>query len=301
MTMPGVSVIMPVYNGSRYLLEAAESILAQTYQDFEFICIDDGSTDDSLQPLRQLERRDPRVRVITRANKGLPRTLNEGIALAKAPLIARMDADDIALATRFEKQVAHLQDNPRCVIVGSRVTTIDPYGSAVWTSEQPTDHESIVRDLLHGIGWSIVHPAAMIRKSALEQIAGYREQFSTSQDLDLFLRLAEVGELANLAEPLLQYRVHCESATFRKFQEQEKFRHIILREAHERRGLPAPAPQAMFQRTYLPIGEQIRRWAWTALKKGNVKVARRHARDCLKHDPLALETWRLLYCAIRGR
>src|SRR3954468_5693657 len=118
---PTVSVLLAVYNARRYLRQAIDSILAQTFTDFEFIIIDDGSTDDTLAILREYEKRDGRIRLISRPNKGLTTTLNEGLALARGEFLARMDGDDVALPTRFEKQVTYLRDHPECVLVGSRV------------------------------------------------------------------------------------------------------------------------------------------------------------------------------------
>src|SRR5688500_4258827 len=108
--MPTVSVIMPVYNTERFVAETTESVLAQTFSDFEFLIIDDGSTDGSKAILEGFARRDPRVRVVSRANKGLVATLNEGLALATAPLVARMDADDLCDPTRFKKQVKAMNE-----------------------------------------------------------------------------------------------------------------------------------------------------------------------------------------------
>src|SRR4051794_24772902 len=112
---PPISVLLAVYNGGRYLRAAVDSILTQTFTDFEFIIIDDGSTDGSLATLREFAQRDPRINLVSRPNKGLTVTLNEGIALARGEFLARMDADDIALPQRFEKQIAYLRDHPECV------------------------------------------------------------------------------------------------------------------------------------------------------------------------------------------
>src|SRR5258706_14041022 len=116
---PAVSVVMPVYNGERYLASAIDSILAQTFTDFELIAVDDGSTDSSLPMLKRYAERDPRVRVISRPNTGIVGALSDAIAAARAPLIARMDADDLSLPLRFERQVAYLSGHPQCVLVGT--------------------------------------------------------------------------------------------------------------------------------------------------------------------------------------
>ena len=298
--MPIVSVIMSVHNGERYLAGAVESILAQSLSDFEFIIVEDGSTDGSKTLLERYASQDSRIRLISRPNKGLTKTLNEGIALASGELLARMDADDLSLPQRFEKQVQYLRQRPECVCVGSRVTLIDPYGSPIDETDHKLEHDEIEADLLNGIGWSIVHPAAMMRTAAVRDAGGYREQFVTSQDLDLWLRLAEIGKLANLPEPLVQYRQHFQSVNFSKHEEQWRVKSIIVRDAYERRGWPVPAEWNFNRRVPPPVTEQLKRWAWAALKNGNPKIARKHAAKVMRLQPLALDSWRVMYCAIRG-
>src|SRR4051812_20541856 len=161
--MPAISVILACYNTERYIASAVKSILAQTFRDFELILLDDGSTDRSPEICTQLASEDSRIKLVSRPNKGLTKTLNEGLELATAPLIARMDADDLSSPDRFEKQVAYLNAHPDCVCLGSRVTLIDPYESPISVTDHKLSHDEIDADLLKGIGWAIVHPAAMMR------------------------------------------------------------------------------------------------------------------------------------------
>jgi glycosyltransferase involved in cell wall biosynthesis len=299
--MPSVSVILACYNTERYIASAVRSILAQTFRDFELILIDDGSSDRSPDICRQLASEDSRIRLISRPNKGLTKTLNEGISLATAPLVARMDADDLSSPTRFEKQVAYLNQHPDCVCVGSRVTLIDPYDSPISVTDHKPAHDAIDADLLKGIGWAIVHPAAMMRTDPVRRVGGYREQFTTSQDLDLWLRLAEIGKLANLEEPLVQYRQHFESVASTKHEEQWRVKSEIVGDAYDRRGIERPKEWPFNKRVPLSVVEQLKRWAWAALKAGNPAVARRHAKEVLKKQPFAPDSWRVMYCALRGR
>src|SRR5512135_2066099 len=140
---PAVSVMMPVYNAQRYVAEAIESILAQTFTDFEFLIIDDGSTDGSLPILERYARRHDRIRLISRANTGYLVALNEMLGIARGEFIARMDADDIALPERFERQLCYLADHPGCVMVGSRVIIIGPDGSPLTIMGEALTHEEI--------------------------------------------------------------------------------------------------------------------------------------------------------------
>ena len=297
---PQVSVVMPVFNAQRYLAEAVESILAQTWRDFEFVIVDDGSTDRSPKLLERYAVRDSRIKLIRRPNTGIVGALNDGIAAASGELIARMDADDVALPQRLEKQVAYLAQHPEVVALGSRVTGVDPYGCVLFHSEHKLAHEEIDAELLRGVGWAIVHPAAMLRRAAVAAIGGYRPQFQWVEDLDLFLRLGETGKLANLPEALLRYRQHTESINRTRSAEQARLADACVREAYRRRG-GEPPPGWKFVPKAKPARDvQLRTWAWMAMKDGNVPVARKHAVELWKTAPLSVESWRTLLCAMRG-
>jgi glycosyltransferase involved in cell wall biosynthesis len=299
--MPEVSVILAAYNAEKYLVEAVQSILDQTFRDFELLLFDDGSKDSTPQIVKDLAAKDPRVVPISRPNKGLTPTLNEGIARATGTFLARMDADDVALPQRFEQQVKYLREHPECVCVGSRVTTIDPLGSPLKDTDHKLTHEEIDADLLKGIGWSIVHPVAMMRADAVRKVGGYREQFKTSQDLDLFLRLGEVGRLANLPAPLLKYRQHFESVANTKADEQWRVKTIIVGDAYDRRGLNKPAEWNFTRRVPKSFAQQMEDWIFAALRHGNKSIARQHAKKLLKMQPGSMRSWKVMYCALRGR
>ena len=300
--VPAVSVVMTVYNTARFVAEAVDSVLAQTFRDFEFVVVDDGSTDGSLSILRDRERRDARIRLISRPNTGIVRAANEGMELARGHYIARMDSDDVCLPRRFEAQVAYLDAHPQCVLVGSRVTVVDPYGSPVFESGQKLTHEEIDAELLgSGGGWAIVQPSAMMRAEAVRRVGGYRGRHNVSEDQDMFLRLAEVGRVANLPEPLLLYRRHYKSVMHTQWRQREEVKERIVREAYARRGLVMPADWKFDDWKPAPLAEQSRSWGWAALKRGNLSVARRHALHAVRTAPLSGEAWRLAFCALRGR
>ena len=299
---PRVSVVMTVFNGQAYLREAVDSLLGQTFSDFELIVIDDGSTDQTREILQAYAKRDDRVRVTSRPNTGVVRAANEGIARARGQYLARMDADDISEPQRFAVQVAYLDTNPDCVLVGSRVRIIDPYGSPVALSGQKLSHEEIERELLTtGGGWAVVQPSAMMRLAAVREAGGYRGSVNMSEDHDLFLRLAERGKVVNLPEPLLRYRRHYKSLNHTQYESARQVKETILRQAFERRGLAFPADWK-FEPWHPPQkAEQFRLWGWAAIKAGNIAVARRHAVGALKAGPLSADNWKLLYCAVRGK
>jgi glycosyltransferase involved in cell wall biosynthesis len=300
MSIPAISVLMPVYNGERYLAESIRSILAQTFDDFEFIIVNDGSTDRSEKMIADFERQDRRIRLISRPNTGIVGALNDGLAIAEAELIARMDADDVSTPQRFQRQINYLRQHPECIALGGRVVGTDPYGCVLFRSEHNLSHEAIESDLLKGVGWAIVHPAAMMRTSAIKQTGGYRREFQWVEDLDLFLRLAEIGKLANLPDELLLYRQHTESVNRTRSDEQARLADACVRDAYQRRGREVPSGWKFVPKVKPTRDVQLRTWAWKAMKDGNVPVARRHAVALWKAAPLSVESWKTLLCAMRG-
>lgn len=301
--MVAVSVVMPVYNAQRYLREAIESVLGQTFADFELIAVDDGSKDDSLAILREYAAKDPRVKVESRANTGIVGALNDGLKVAAGEFIARMDSDDVATPDRFEKQVAYLGANPDCVLVGSQVMLIDSDGAAL-CPKQDTEYTHEAIDSAHLAGrWPLVHPTIMMRREALLKAGAYREKYQWLEDLDLFLRMAEVGKLASLKDVLLRYRLHTGSVCHTREADQDRIRPELEAEVYARRGIapPADAPAKARQATPDSAAERFRLWGWWALIGGNVATARKYALRTIKAQPLGIESWRLMYCAIRGR
>jgi hypothetical protein len=203
---PAVTVLMSAFNGAAFLSEAVESILRQTFRNFEFLIIDDASTDGSAKILAAV--RDPRVRVVRNdTHLGLTRSLRLGIELARGQYVARMDADDLALPERLEKQVAYLTMCPDVGIVGSACCVIDQSGCEVGLLRMPED------DLQ--IRWAslmvnpFAHPTVMLRRDVLiREHLNYDETFHTTQDYELWTRVLSVTRGANLREPLVQYRTH---------------------------------------------------------------------------------------------
>lgn len=296
--MPTISVLMPVYNTERYIKEAVESILAQTFADFEFIIIDDGSTDQSLEILKQCAAKDARIRLISRENRGILRTRNEAIAMANGEFIAVMDSDDISMPERFAIQVDYLQQHPDCLAVGCMAYSIDSSGSSLSQWILSTDHRAIDDAHLRG-DQKIIHSAVMIQRNALVAMNGYRVE--TCEDLDLFLRIAEIGRLANMPELLHKVRRHVSSTIHTKQEQLNRDRDFVVRDAWQRRGLEGGLKPTMLEDSIASVADWYRSWAWTALKWGNVATARKHAFAALRKDPLAIASWRVVYCALRGR
>jgi glycosyltransferase involved in cell wall biosynthesis len=294
---------MPIYNARRYLRPAVESVLTQTFRDFELIAVDDGSKDDSLAILREYAAKDERMRVISRPNTGIVGALNDGLAAAQGELIARMDCDDICTADRFEKQVTFLREHRECVLVGSQVLLIDPEGEPLCPKRDTEyTHERIDDAHLRG-RWPLVHPTVMIRREAIVAVGGYRTKYEFLEDLDLFLRLAEVGRLASLKDVLLHYRLHTGSICHTRESDQDTIRPELEAEVYSRRGIARPkrADDGVEQRSLGGPGDRFKLWGWWALVGGNISTARKYARRALRASPLQSETWKLMFCAIRGR
>jgi glycosyltransferase involved in cell wall biosynthesis len=298
---PTVSVVLPVYNARAYVGAAVESVLAQTFRDFELCIVDDGSDDGTDQVLRPHAARDPRVRLLRRPNTGLVGALNDSVRMARGEFLARMDADDLCAPERFERQVAFLRANPDHVMCGTQAVTIDPYGCELYPWSFKTDHAEIDAELMAGRGSALLHPTVMMRREAVLRVGGYDPKWDYAEDLCLFLKLAEVGKVANLPEPLLRYRLHYASVNHTRHDRQRALRRGIMAEAYARRGVPMPEGIAFPRKAPPPRYEQTCSWGWAALKKRNLDAARRHAWDAVRLAPARPGSWRLLFCAVRGR
>jgi len=290
-----ISVILPAYNARRYIDEALRSVLAQTRADFECLVIDDGSTDDTAVLVGRHAASDSRLRLLRLEHGGIVGALNCAIAAARGPLLARMDADDICLPRRFERQAQFLQEHPECVAAGSWVMLTDPYGCDVQEVHPSVEHEPIEADLLNANGWAMFHPTVMMRRDAVVKAGSYRRQYQWSEDIDLFLRLAEIGRLSNLPEVLLRYRQHFASVNRTRRNLQMHINRQLLDETYRRRGLgPLPGHLPVVYPTMTPF-EMARGWCWEAMKRHNWPVARRHAIAAMRHRPFKPDSWKLAY------
>jgi GT2 family glycosyltransferase len=210
---PAISVLMPVYNAGRFLAPAVESVLAQTFSDFELIAIDDGSSDDSGKVLAAFAARDTRIRVFGQENRGIIATLNRALELARAPLVARMDADDLSRPDRFAKQVGYLGEHPEIAVLSGAMDLIDASGTYVRTDMFPTAPDEVRNELQRRN--CVAHPAVMARTEVLRAAGRYRNTALYAEDYDLWLRISERNQIANLSDVLLSYRVHPVQATTR--------------------------------------------------------------------------------------
>ena len=202
---PKVSVIMAVKDGRKYLRQAIDSVLGQAFGDFEFIIIDDGSADGSQSIIENYT--DPRIQLIRNQNHlGLSASLNAGLQAARGEYIARMDADDVCLPERFEKQVRFLDQHSQIAVLGTGIRLIDEKGLAIQDVPMPADNDLIKWQL--GFLNPIAHPSVMMRGAVVRQAGGYDPQLTHAQDYDLWWRLSAANPLANLSDILMLLRQH---------------------------------------------------------------------------------------------
>jgi glycosyltransferase involved in cell wall biosynthesis len=290
-------VLLPVWNSEAFLEQAMESILRQTFSSFELLVIDDGSSDRSAAIADRLASRDHRVRVLRRSHEGLSPALNAGIAAARGEYVARMDADDISVPDRLQKQVAYLDAHPACVAVGTWIEVVDEAGRHIGLKTFVKKHDEISAALLRCIS-PIAHPTVVARRDALLAAGGYDARRYPSEDLDLWFRLGERGELANLGEPLLQYRRHRAAIGVRDRENMKAMALTICNEARAKRELPP------WRGTPILAGKNADaqyhfECARTALIAGSHVTAVRHAVSTIAAEPGRVYGYAaLLACAV---
>lgn len=240
MSTPSISVAMGVYNNAAFLGEAIESILAQTAADFEFLIVNDGSTDSSGAIIDDFARRDARIRPLHQENQGLIASLNRAIAEARAPLIARMDGDDVSLPERFSRQIAFLEANPDHGVVGTNTHDLDEQGRLhPCTDFHPLDHASFAAALDQGS--PLCHPSVMMRRDVMRRVGGYHAAYRHCEDYDLWLRLSMHTRLASIPDRLLHYRRSAGQVSNRHIVAQQTGAAIARLAHHERlAGRPDP-------------------------------------------------------------
>jgi glycosyltransferase involved in cell wall biosynthesis len=230
-----ISVVMPVFNGQRFLAEAMDSLLAQTFRDFEVLAVDDGSTDDSPAILRRYAKADPRVRVIHGDHAGISAALNRGIEASTHQWIARIDADDVASPDRFAKQIAAAKSNPNVVVWGTFAQHVDAAGKVLGLSRTgPTSEAEFSALRAAGEDVYVIHPTSMLRKDVVLKVGGYDGRFNYCEDFELFDRMAEHGGVVAIPEPLLLYRIHATSISMQRFFTMRRFSNFVRARAKAR-------------------------------------------------------------------
>ena len=204
---PIISVLTCCYNAEDFVEGAIESILHQSYKEFEYLLVNDGSSDNTLSILKRYAAKDKRIVLIEQEHSGLTASLNLGLKQARGEWIARLDADDICEPARLQKQLTYVRANPQLVFVGSGCLEIDAKGNMIKNYRYPQHHAGLLKNLRTALKFP-PHSSTFYLTSAVRKIGGYRPRIQQAQDMDLWLRLSEVGEFGCLTEPLVRIRKH---------------------------------------------------------------------------------------------
>jgi glycosyltransferase involved in cell wall biosynthesis len=275
--MSTVSVLMPVFNAARFLDAAIDSIRRQSVDDWELVVVNDGSTDDTLAIIRRHAGHDGRIVVVDKANGGIADALNAGLAVCRAPLIARMDGDDVAEADRLAVQRAFLAARPEIGAVGGWATVMDENSIPIGRLTHPTDPSDVDRAVREG-SYAMLHPTMMIRRDVLATAGDYDRSFRYAEDLDLLLRLSEVTALANLPRTVLTYR--------RRGQTENTARGEVY-PIWDQRALLAANARGRRPISAATLARAANRVSWTALNDGDYRTAVAQAWRAARHAPFS--------------
>lgn len=290
MNKPAVSVVLPVYNAGKHLVSAIGSIVDQSFQDWELICVNDGSTDQSPLILDWFANRDPRIHVIHQENAGVVSAANRCHQIARADLICRMDADDIAMPDRLSHQVDFMDNHSEHVAISGSILEIDVDSEPLGLQTLASNHETIVQRLLNR-ETGLFQPASIMRADAFRKVGGYRRKYQWIEDHDLWLRLSQVGRLGNTKELVLFYRQHTSSGTWQKSNRQRDLMTELLREAYAQRNLPDMKRTISTPPSRSGAGPG--KWARKAIRGGYPRTAWKHLRKLWKEDGLTWYTLRM--------
>lgn len=288
-----VTVVIPTYNLDAYLQDAIESVLMQQYDGpLSIIVLDDGSTDQSLAVANQMAEKVTNLKVVTQTNQGRAKTRNRMLELSETDLVAWLDGDDLAAPCWLVDQIGYLRSHPECVAVGGQGYSMTATGKAIGPITHPLDSDEIDQRHLSGEANAFFQSCVLVRKSAVLRAGGYDERYPCAEDYSLWLRLAEIGKLANLPACHLCYRVHATSANWTLNIDQRTQGHAIQQEALKRRGLPRDGT-VMDEIPPVKKDDWNRRLFWIniALRSGNPVSALQMLGPALKKHPVSLILW----------
>jgi glycosyltransferase involved in cell wall biosynthesis len=305
MNRPLVSVVMVVCNVDRFLSESIESILGQTYRDFEFIIVDFGSTDDSKSIISSYASRDSRIRLHEIPSCGLAEARNAGCLLARGEYIAIMDADDVSVPDRLRLEVDFMDEHPGVSVLGGAVEWIDTNGKALIKRDNPVGNREIQSALLERC--PLWQPTVLMRRDAFVAVGGYRPPFAPAEDHDLWLRVAEHFQIANLKEVVLGYRIHPYQVSMRKrIQQTFGVLAALASASYRRKGCPDPLDEVeeITSETLIALGvtkaaqesklvADRSQWIRNMCMAGEYSVALETALEILQSDLGHIERWQI--------
>ena len=299
---PRVSVLVPVFNTAKFIVEALQSISRQSFQDFELLVLDDGSSDGSKQLLEAYAALEPRMRLIARENRGLIASRNELLSAARGEFVAWMDSDDISHPERLAHQVSKFDTMPELVCLGGYAQCMDPEGQALNTETYPLLHDEILAGQ-QLMGGAMRFASTMMRRDAALRLGGFREPFKMGEDFDFLLRLSERGRMGNLPEVLYLYRQHLTSVTAGQSYRWANFRETILDLARERRehgrdrlqlGQSIEISVAHKPNNAESMARAYLWWAQCASQNSNKSLAWKYAFKAIKSEPGNQKCWRAI-------
>ena len=222
-----ISILLPVFNCGSYIEDAIQSIINNSYKNYELIIVNDGSTDNTLEIINQFK--DPRIRIYNKDNSGLIETLNYGLNKCNHPIIMRMDGDDIIHQKKIETQLNYFLKK-KVVLLGTQGFTIDGNGKKTGEINLPLSHDNIIKSLLK-LSSGLIHPSVMYYKDAVLKVGGYNQNFKHAEDYEIYLRLGKVGKISNLEDKLIFLRKH-ESNVSAVYAEDQIRNSIVSREIY---------------------------------------------------------------------
>jgi glycosyltransferase involved in cell wall biosynthesis len=297
MSTPAISVLLPVYNGKRYIAPAVRSILSQTERDFELLLCDDGS-DDGTDLILKPFAADPRVKLVRTERFGLGRVCNHLLSMARGEFLARMDADDISLPDRFAAELSLMRADPNLAVIGTWLYIMDPAGRRVLNYSPPTDNASLQSMCMNG-ECPINEPSSMMRAEMVRRVGGWRPEMVPCGDIDLWLRLGEIGHLGMVDQPLQCYRLHPKSMSHTQtaVKRREIIRQICAR-AMERRGISGEIPEPpIWPEPNVDLHRQHLQYGWWAFKHGDRATALVYGWRAARKRFFDSQAWRLMACA----
>jgi glycosyltransferase involved in cell wall biosynthesis len=297
---PDISVVMSVYNGAQYLQRGLDSILSQESADFEFLVVDDGSTDNSPQILAETASRDRRVRVIRQENAGLTRALICACAQARGRYIARQDGDDLSMPGRLRRQMEVLDADPSVCMVSSWAEVMGPGDETLLQFQRPADSDEATRLLMHGRSGPPGHGSVMFRRDTYEAVGGYRKLFYYAQDSDLWLRMGLLGRISYIQAVLYRYRISPESISGRLHASKLPYAELITK-LHEARLRGESEEPILAAADLRPRGENAERssadttdyFIARCLLSRRDPRAHSYVRRALSRNPANLRAWLL--------
>lgn len=291
---PKISVLMTAYNAAPFIGEAIASVLGQTFHDFEFIIVNDGSTDQTEHVIRSFS--DPRIVTVGQSNKGVAAALNRGLAIARAPYIARFDADDICYPQRLEKQYRFITRHPDHILVGSAADYVDVHGNYVFTSYPPAFSHEDIRYIRSKV-CPFVHSSVLYRKDVVIRTGGYNEHAHSFEDHLLWMKITDRGRSANLREPLIRVRLNPGSVTIDEQWRPRAF-HRIKNEALVRHSITEAEGQQLSQIIRAQDVRKIKEGAYHALlakkylwNNHQPEKARNHLRQVIAQNRFDLRSY----------